>query len=223
MTKKIKNIPYPGKLIKNLNQRLYRLETRGVTEQSQYYLEAEELALKEKYYNWNLRQTGPTVRAINRTQWNKLTTKEQKQYLEMYQGAMQAKTSTYTGIKESQKQWTETYMRHNPKLFEDEERARTQKEREDIIKRNMQKAEQHKEFFQNFWAQMKDHFAYDPETWQRMMNNFDINAMVESGISASRLRDIFNMVKNPQSKHKIPKKYFGQNNKVFNKQKYYGS
>ena len=222
MKKKTTNIPYPAKLVKNLNQRLYRLETRGVTEQSPYYLEAEEYGLKEKFYNWRLTKNGPSVRAVTSYQWKKMTPKEQKATLQMYQGAMSAKTSTYTGIKEMQKQWTETYQRHNPKLFEDETRVRTQKERDEILRRNQEKAEQHKEFFQNFWSQMKDHFAYDPETWQRMMQNFDINAMVESGISASRLRDIFNMVKNPQSKHKIPKKYFGSHNKTLDYNKYYG-
>ena len=206
--KKLKPIAYPKKLIKNLNQRLYRLETRGLIEDSPFYQESEDLALKGKYYNWTLRNGTPTVRAFTPTQWKELTPAEQKKILKMYEGAMQAKTSTASGIRESKKAWLKTYIQHNPKLFEDANEPGLPK-REALARaiRNMQKAERHKEFFQNFWAQMKDHFNYDPETWSYMIQNYNIDAMVESGITPERLREIYRMVKNPQSKHKIPKKY----------------
>lgn len=222
MARKAKAIEYPGKLIKNLNQRLYRLETRGLTEESPFYMQAEDLALKERYYNWSLKKNGPTVRAITKTQWMKLTPAQQQAFLKMYQGGMSAKTSTASGIKQMQKKWTETYIRHNIRLFETPTEDMSIKDIEELQRKNMEKAEKHKEFFQNFWANTKDHFAYDPETWSEMMQNFDIDAMIDAGISPSRLRDIFNMVKNPDSKHKIPKKYWGKNNKWKSYKDYYG-
>lgn len=220
--KKASAIPYPAKLAKNLNQRLYRLERRGLTDQSPFYEQAEEYGLKERNYQWKLTGKGVTVRVLNATQWKKLTPEQQKEALKMWQGGMQAKTSTASGIKQAQKAWTETYQRHNPKLFEDETRARSEAERQAIIARNEAKAEQHKQFFENFWATMKDHFEYDKETWDKMMQNYDINAMVESGISPQRLKELFYIVKSPQSKHKMPKKYFGTRNRHLSYEDYYG-
>ena len=220
--RKLKPIAYPAKLAKNLNQRLYRLERRGVTDMSPFYLQAEQFSLQDKFYQFTMRNGAPTVRVLNKTQWNKLTPEEQKQLLKMYQGAMQAKTSTVSGIKASEKAWTHTYMRHNPKLFKDETTAKSERERERIIAENERRAQQHRDFFATFWETMKDHFQYDQATWQKMMKNFDIQAMVDANISPSRLREIYNMVKNPQSKHKIPKKYFGTKNRWRTKEEYYG-
>lgn len=217
--KKLKPIPYPTKLAKNLNQRLYRLETRGLIEDSPFYQQSEDLALKGKYYNWTLRNGTPTVRVFTPTQWAQLAPSEQKKLLEMYQGAMQAKTSTASGIKASKRDWLKTYMLHNPKLFEDENEPGLPK-REALARaiRNMQKAEQHKQFFQNFWAQMKDHFQYDSDTWSNMMQNYDIDAMIESGMTPNRLLEIYRLIKRKGKKDitpkerkkidkKIPKKY----------------
>lgn len=222
MARKSKSIPYPAKLAKDLNQRLYRLERKGVTDLSPFYMQAEQFSLQERFYQFSMKGGKPTVRVFNRTQWSKLTPAEQRKILKLYEGGMQAKTSTITGIKSSEREWLETYKRHNPKLFKDETQAKTEKERARIMLENERKAQQHRDFFANFWAQMKDHFQYDQQTWQKMMKNFDIQAMVDSGMSPSRLREIYNMVKNPQSKHKVPKKYWGTRNRWRSRKEYYG-
>lgn len=213
MPKRLDPIAFPAQLVKTLNQRLYRLEKADLTDKSDFYNQAEEYGLKEKYYNWTMDDNGPKVRALTKRDWNKLTPAEQKKTLKMYEGAVEAKTSTVRGIKAKEDEWKETYMRHNPHLFVDETVARSEAERQRIQSQNEARAEEHKEYFNNFWSQMKDHFQYDAETWSYMMRHYDIQAMIDAGMKPSRMVEIFNLIKaknkGEHRAHQIPAKYRG--------------
>lgn len=199
---KRKSYDYPEKLAKTLFNRLARLETSGLSDESPFYKQAEDYSLKDKYYNFKLGKNGAEVRPITKTQWKSLTKDEQRKTIDMYEGALKAKTSTVSGTKKARENWIDTYMDNNPELFEN-----------DTKKGARRRAEEHADFFKNFWETKKDHFAYDPEAWQAFMQNYDINAMVENNISPDRLVEFFNIAKDPRShKHRIPTMYKGSKN-----------
>lgn len=211
MKKGSDKIKYPEKLINRINKNMRGLENAGLVNDSQFYQSALENALSDKYYRFKKTSDGVTVRTLTKKQWDKMTPKEQMKALKMYSGAGKATTATVKGTRQSMKKWAKTYMENNPQLFEDVSKAKTKREEYLINKINQQRANEHMEYFKNFWDLKKDHFAYDPEIWSQLMNNFDIDKMITSEVSPDRMIDFYNMVKRGRS-DLIPRKYRGVKN-----------
>lgn len=204
-------IPFPKRLVNILNKSLWSLEKNDLTDKSRFYESALNKGLAEQGYQFSLKGDKPRVRTLNKSQWNKLDNKEKRKVLNMYESALEAQTRTVSGVKESEAKWVNTYMENNADMFQDVPEGATKAQRRAIEQANLARANKHKDYWRQFWADKKEHFSYDKEAWDLFTQNFDIDAMIEAGISNDRMVELYRHVKASRY-DKVPVKYRGEHN-----------
>lgn len=204
-------IPFPKRLVNIINKSLWALEKNDLTERSRFYESALNKGLNEQGYQFTMQGDKPRIRTLNKSQWNRLSESDKRQVLNMYESALEAKTRTVSGIKETESKWTRTYMENNAEMFADVPEGATRAQRRAIEQANVAKAKKHSDYWRQFWADKKEHFSYDKEAWDLFTQNFDIDAMIENGISSDRMLDMYRHVKAGRY-DRVPKKYRGDNN-----------
>lgn len=211
-----RTMSYPKQEIKKLNERLRKMEKVYFTEQGVSYAQAGKSAFYNylvdvarnepngagKFLTANLDDGQFKVRYINKTEWNKLSKDEQKEFKKFLGKAERSTTMTKIDIDVTNTTKKQHAYDRYPELFS----GLTEEEKE----------EKYKSFVdgvRNFWASQKDHFEYDEDLWDLASTVVDFEVMLSDNVDRfgkTKAYDLFTKALNNVARgaiKKIPKEY----------------
>lgn len=214
---------YPAPKVKLLNERMRKLESVYTTPsgksyaesgKSYFYTQARNAYIGggdiSKFYNpkttsVNLKTGKSKIRFLTQKQFEALPETAQQEFNKMIAHAVNAPTTTKSGILLTEKKAQEAFKNR----YYDQMKFIPESEQDEAVTRM-------RESINQFFADKKDHFVYNKDTWDLLASNFDFEKFFVSNRDRNETtwENIFLQAFNYAANHewtKIPKRYILNN------------